>query len=191
VSSENFFIENHPDRLRWNKRYQEEFDLFDKNPSEIVMQYYKIANIGKALDIACGLGRNSIFLAEKGFIVDAVDISDIALKNIKHQNIKTYQADLSDYKIEKESYDLIININFVERRLFPHIKDGLKKDGVLIFETFLEGSPQTSNKPYLLKKNELLHSFLSLQIIFYQEKEVITHKNEKAYKASLVAVKRC
>jgi hypothetical protein len=60
----------------------------------------------------------------------------------------------------------------------------------LIFETFLEGSP-LKNSDFLLRKNELLHSFLSLEIVYYQEKEVITCKNGKAYKAYLVAIKRC
>jgi len=116
----------------------------------------------------------------------------VAIEKLKtlHPNINPIHQDLKIYRPEKDRYDLIININFLERILFPYIKEALKKNGVLIFETFLEGSP-SKNTDFLLRKNELLHSFLSLEIVFYQEKEVITCKNEKACKAYLVAIKRC
>ncbi len=179
------------DRERWNKKYSEGF-LGETKPSEILLNYYHITKVGKALDLAAGFGRNSLFLAEKGFLVDAIDISDIAIEKLKklHKNISPIQTDLKTYRPQADSYNLIVNINFLERNLFPYIKEALKKDGVLIFETFLEGSP-SKNKDFLLRKNELLHSFISFEIIFYQEKEVITCKDEKAFKASLVAIKRC
>lgn len=179
------------DKERWNKKYSEGF-LGEKKVSDILLNYYHIAKIGKALDLAAGLGRNSLFLAEKGFLVDAVDISDVAIEKLKklHENINPIQADLKTYRSQTNNYDLIVNINFLERSLFPYIKEALKKDGVLIFETFLEGSP-SKNKDFLLRKNELLHSFISFEILFYQEKEVITCKDEKAFKAYLVAIKRC
>ncbi len=75
--------------------------------------------------------------------------------------------------------------------LFLYIKEALKKDGVLIFETFLEGSVAKTSRDFLLRKNELLHSFLSLHIVYYQEKQVINCKNEVSYKAQLVAIKKC
>ncbi len=179
------------DRERWNKKYNEGF-LGEKKPSDLLLHYYHLAKVGKALDLAAGLGRNSLFLAEKGFLVDAVDISDHAIEKLKtlHENINPIHADLKTFRPQPDSYDLIVNINFLERNLFPYIKESLKKDGVLIFETFLEGSP-SKNKDFLLRKNELLHSFILLEIIFYQEKEVVTCKNEKAFKAYLVAIKRC
>jgi len=179
------------DRERWNQKYLSGFSA-EKEPSEIVKNFYHLAKVGRVLDIAAGLGRNSLFLAEKGFTVDAVDVSDVAIEKLKtlHPNINPIHQDLKIYRPEKDKYDLIININFLERILFPYIKEALKKDGVLIFETFLEGSP-SKNSDFLLRKNELLHSFLSLEIVYYQEKEVITCKNEKACKAYLVATKRC
>ena len=179
------------DRERWNKKYLNGFAA-EKDPSEVVKKFYHLAKVGRSLDIAAGLGRNSLFLAERNFIVDAVDISDVAIERLKtlHPNINPINEDLKIYRPEKNKYDLIININFLERSLFPYIKEALKKDGVLIFETFLEGSP-SKNNDFLLRKNELLHSFLSLEIVYYEESEVISCKNEKAFKASLVAIKKC
>jgi SAM-dependent methyltransferase len=183
---------NQQDRERWNNKYLQGFES-DKNPSNLLVDFVHLANKGKALDIAAGLGRNSLFLAESGFFVDAVDISDVAIEKLKtlHQNINPIHADLKIYRPSENTYDLIINFNFLERSLFPYIKEALKKDGVLIFETFLEGSVAKTSRDFLLRKNELLHSFLSLHIVYYQEKQVINCKNEVSYKAQLVAIKKC
>ncbi|MEJ5173199.1 MAG: methyltransferase domain-containing protein [Hydrogenothermaceae bacterium] len=180
------------DRDRWNKKYSEGF-IAEKDPSEIVVKYYNLSKVGNALDIAAGLGRNSLFLAERGFNVDAIDISDFAIEKLKslHPNINPIHADLKSYRPETERYELIININFLERTLFPYIIEALKPEGVVIFETFLEGSPSRSNRDFLLRQNELLYAFLKLNIIYYEEKDVYTCKGEQARKAYLVAQKRC
>ncbi len=184
------------DRERWNKKYSEgKFPL--EKPSELLVKYIDLAPKGRALDIAAGLGRNSLFLAEKGFKVDAIDYSDIAVQKLKslHPNINPVQADLDTYRIEENQYDLIINFNYLNRRLFPQIIYGLKPDGLLIFQTFLdgeeEGLAQPSNPDFLLKKNELLHSFLRLRVLFYKEEKVTKCDGSTSYQASLVAKKEC
>ena len=182
------------DREKWNKKYTSG-EPHPEEPSEILKQFYTLAKKGKALDIAAGLGRNSIFLAEQGFKVDAVDISDVAiehLKKLKNPNIKPILADLDYYTIPENEYDLIVNINFLNRRLFPQIKEGLKEGGVLIFETFLlDKNTHIKNKDYLLRKNELLQSFIDMRVVFYQERKTTKITSEKASVASLVAVKEC
>jgi len=168
------------DRIKWNQKYKNIKDNF--KPSLIIKRYFNLAKGRVALDIACGLGRNSIFLASKGFLVDAVDISDIALKKLKgYKNINTIEADLDSYEIKKDFYDLIICVNFLNRELFKQIKNGLKKDGLLIYETFIEDHKNSMNKKYLLKSNELLKSFLDLNIIYYEEKRVSDNKDLKAF----------
>ena len=83
-----------PDRIKWNKRYSE------KDPGQriprIVRAYIDRAPAGRALDIACGTGAVSLFLAERGYTVDAVDISDVALAAFadRHPAIRGICADL-------------------------------------------------------------------------------------------------
>ena len=181
------------DKERWNKRYQEK--PFRDYVEPIVQKYAKLAKIGKALDIACGQGRNAKFLAELGFEVDGVDLSDYALSQIEaHSKIHTIEADLDGYVLEKNRYDLIININYLNRNFFHQIKEALKVGGVVIFETFIIAhgdfdNPQ--NPEYLLRKNELLHAFLSLDILYYEERDDINLRGEKTRVASLVARKGC
>lgn len=181
------------DESKWDKRYREGSHLIV--PVEIVERYCGLAKAGgRALDIAAGTGRHSVLLAEKGFQVDAVDISSVGLDTIRKRNpgINTLHADLDSFQIKENHYDLILNINFLQRRLFPYIKQGLKKDGILIFQTFMDprlvGAPLEKRKQdQYLNPNELLHAFISLQVLFYQEKEVPFSNKETLMAATLIA----
>lgn len=180
------------DKHRWNKRHVEK--PMRKSVEPLVEKYIDNAKVGNALDIACGIGRNTHFLAEKGFVVDAVDISDYALSQVRNMaTINKIETDLDTYNLEINKYDLIVNINYLSRRLFPQIKEALKSGGVLIFETFIIAHgdfQQPSNPEFLLRKNELLHAFIGLDIIYYEEKDDINLRGEKTRVASLVAKKR-
>jgi len=180
------------DKKRWNERYLD-------NPmhtivSPLVEKYISHANVGQALDVACGTGRNTHFLADLGYCVDAVDISDYALSKVKKSaTINKIDADLDKYNLTPNKYDLIVNINFLNRRLVSQMKEALHVGGVVIFETFIvaHGDFQmpTTNLDYLLRKNELLHSFIGLDIIYYEEKIDTNLKGERIKTASIVAKK--
>ncbi|PID40686.1 MAG: tellurium resistance protein TehB [Proteobacteria bacterium] len=172
------------DRTKWDAKYLR--DLGNPEPSSVLENYWSRAPVGKALDLACGNGRNSVFLAEKGFLVDAVDISTVATDHLsgRHPNINAICADLDTWHITPERYELIVNIRFLNRHLFPMIQAGLKPGGVLIFEAFLDGQ----KKEFCLKENELLHAFSAFRVICYEEK--ITNDTERPAKmASFVARK--
>lgn len=169
------------DQKKWNFRYQE--SIGNLNPSEILQRYISLAPEGKALDIACGNGRNSKFLAQKGFQVDAVDISNIALDRLQDKSINVICHDLDTWKIPQNRYQLIINIRFLDRGLFSMIKNGLKSGGVLIFQSFID-----EKKEFCLKPNELLQAFSSLRIVYYEEKE--NHPTDKFNRSVyMVAIK--
>lgn len=180
------------DKERWNKRYLE-FPMPD-NVSSILEKYIDEVNVGQAVDIACGTGRNTHYLADKGFLVDAVDISDYALGKVKKSSVITkVETDLDKYNITPKKYDLIVNTNYLNRRLVSQMKDALKEGGVVIFETFIvahgDYKHDTMNLDYLLRKNELLHSFIGLDILYYEERDDVNLRGEKVRIASLVAKK--
>lgn len=180
------------DRLKWNEKYQSQ--SYPVEPAAIVKEYAKLARGRMALDIAAGNGRNSVFLAQQGFRVDAVDISDAGLNLFaaKHPNLNPICADLDDFDIPPKRYDLIINIKYLNRRLFPYIYEGLAPGGILIFQTLLDSPHPDSDPPvcrdYLLRENELLHAFLALRILRYKESEE-KKKGEAVYLASLVGIR--
>jgi len=180
------------DKERWNIRHVEK--PMKHTVSPIVENYVKHSKVGNALDLACGTGRNTHFLEDLGFSVDAVDLSDYALSQISDsKNIKKIEVDLDSYNLKKNSYDLIVNTNYLNRRLMAQMIDALKDGGLIIFETFIEAHEKpeqgSMNPDYLLEKNELLKAFIDLDIIFYEEKDGINMRGEKNKTASLVAKK--
>ena len=181
------------DKERWNKKYLE-YPMPD-HVTPILKKYLGYASSGHALDIACGTGRNTHFLAENGFTVDAVDISDYALSKVKNNSlINKIEVDLDNYNITPNKYDLILNTNFLNRRLVSQMKDGLKSGGMIVFETFIlahgDFKHETMNLDYLLRKNELLHTFIGMDVIYYEERVEVNLRGEKVKLASLVAKKR-
>lgn len=180
------------DRERWNIKHQTM--PMPTNPSKIIEKYISYANVGQALDIACGTGRNTLFITKRGFVVDAVDVSDYALSQIPSSpSIHTIHTDLEAFDFHPNKYDLICNINFLDRRIFPKIKDSLAPKGILIFETFIiahgEQYCQPGNIDYVLRQNELLHAFIGLDIVYYEEHDDINLRGEKVKIASIVCQK--
>lgn len=162
------------DALKWNHKHKE--NPIPSEPLQLLKHYIPQATLSaKALDIACGMGRNSRFMRDCGFCVESVDISDFAIASLQNEsNIKAFCADLDTFKIPPNRYDLICNSYFLQRHLFPSMRKGLRKGGVLVFETFVRSEIESHNafasdSAHLLHKNELLHAFLDLEILFYEE----------------------
>lgn len=181
------------DRVKWNRKFNQE--QYPIEPSDIVSKFVGIASCGIALDIAAGNGRNATFLAENGFKVDALDISDVGLTRFggHHEMIRVACVDFDHYDLRPNRYSLIVNIRYLNRHLIPQIVAALIPGGVLIFETYLkrpEFIPQRRFcSDHLLEVNELLRAFLNLEIIYYRE--TITASGDAPYPvASLVAINR-
>lgn len=183
------------DRSHWDKLYNKPAYIFGKEPASFLRDHMHLLPIGRALDIAMGEGRNAVFLAKKGFQVDGVDISEVALKKARrlakehHVSINTISADLNHYSIKPDYYELILNINYLQRSLIPQIKKGLKRGGAVVFETFTMDQLKNTNGPrlpkdYLLNKGELLEYFKDFKILVFRE----TNNGTEAL-ASLIAKK--
>jgi tellurite methyltransferase len=152
---------------------------------------------GRALDIACGRGRNSLFLAERGFDVVAMDISPVALAEGRKQagekslSISWQQADLEEIELSAAAYDLIVNFNYLQRSLIPRIKTSLKPGAHFIFETYLidqQAIGHPKNPAYLLGHNELLELFSGVRMLYYREGK-FTEGDQEAYRAGLFGQK--
>lgn len=168
---------SHQDKIKWDKKYQENFSLFEnREASDNLIKNIDKVSGKKALDVACGTGRNSIFLAKNGFEIDALDISHIALDTLKSrdfQNISCRLVDLDNCEIVENYYDLIVMTNFLDRNIIPKLKNALKAKGILFIETYMEDemNEKTSSNPnFLLKKGELKTFFNDkFEILEYDE----------------------
>lgn len=152
---------------------------------------------GLALDMATGNGRNALFLAERGFTVIGIDVSSIALEEARRRAAEKFlqitwrRADLEQMQLPHEAYDLIVNFNYLQRSLIPHIKKSLKVGGHVIFETFLidqQAIGHPKNPAYLLQHNELLDHFRDLRVLCYREGKS-TQGGQPAFRAGILAQK--
>lgn len=163
------------DKERWEEKYK---SGWRSSLHKTLLDFYSLAQVGRALELACGTGENAIFLASKGFIVDAIDISCIAIEIARQEakarglNINFVCADLDHYELLEDSYHLVINFYYLNRDLCPKVVKALKVGGVLIFETYNQKHTLVKkdfNPEYLLKDGELLELFRDLEVIYYKE----------------------
>lgn len=117
---------------------------------------------GDVLDLACGAGRHSRYLAALGHPVEAVDKDEALLAALTGvANIVTRRADLEGgpWPYFGRHFDGIVVANFLWRPLMPSLMASLAEGGVLIYETFMSGNERfgsPSSPEYLLRAGELL-----------------------------------
>jgi 2-polyprenyl-3-methyl-5-hydroxy-6-metoxy-1,4-benzoquinol methylase len=185
------------DRIRWDQQYliSSEADQPSAFLREIIESEAWQVGHGTALDIACGKGRNALYLAQRGFTVTALDISMVALEEARRRarrqelQIDWQQSDLETNGLVAGDFDLIINFNYLQRSLLAPIRQAVKPGGHVIFETYLVdqaaiGHPKNPN--YLLRHNELLASFEGFRVLFYREGK-FSDGNAAAFRAAIFA----
>ena len=166
------------DKARWNKKYDTEKYIAGRDPIPFLQIHTDLLPKGKALDLAIGEGRNGVYLATQGFQVTGVDISEVGLKKAqalaaeKGVTLATIVADLEQYDIPPNTFDVIICAYYLQRDLFPKIAAALKPGGVAVLETYTVDNLQyrpNFNRAYLLEPNELLTMLPGLRVLRYQE----------------------
>jgi len=148
-------------------------------PARFLEENLDLLPRGRVLDVAMGSGRNAVYLARQGFEVEGVDISPEAVREALELarrygvNIKAETADLEkSYPIREAYYDLIICFNYLQRSLMPAIRAGVRKGGMVVYETFTIDQPRFGrphNPDFLLKYNELLDTFRDFRVLLYRE----------------------
>lgn len=168
---------------KWNQKYKDR--LLSNNPpatNRRLLDLSAYLNGRSAIDFASGLGGNSIYLAELGYDVTAIDISDVAISYLREQAavrnlpISAKLADLTKESTDltNNQYDLAVMTYYLDRSLLPYIKQTINTDGYLFFETYYENGTnknQHISSRYKLESNELLKEFGDWKILFFEENE--------------------
>lgn len=163
-----------PDQDYWNKVFREGNVKFKRLPSPLLIQAIEGRKPGDALDLGMGEGRNSIFLAQKGWQVTGVDFSDVAVAQARQQatklglQLRAFVQNLDTFDFGRERWDLIA-LFYMHGWLHTSATDppkrlvqALRPGGLLVIESY--GGGQTG-----FQTNELLRLFDQLQVVYYQD----------------------
>lgn len=160
----------------WEERYRSGEQVFE-TPAPLVVKVAEGLKPGAALDLACGAGRNAIYLADCGWKVTAVDGSQTAIGILRDRasqhgvEIDTRVADLErgEVVIEPDAYELICDCYYLQRDLFPSMKAGVRPGGILISIVHLADPEQKQGTPRGAYPGELRGFFAGWEILHYYE----------------------
>ena len=129
-----------------------------------------------ALDLACGLGGNALFLARLGYDTHAWDVSSVAQTRLQSAAeeqglaIQTECRDVVASPPEVSSFDVVVVSRFLDRSIIGDLIASLKPKGLVFYQTFTDQARSGPTNPdYLLKENELLQLFAPLRIRAFED----------------------
>jgi tellurite methyltransferase len=167
----------------WNEHYANPANL-DFSPAPLLVQVAELVPPGRALDLACGYGRNSLYLASLGWQVTAVDSSSVAIGILRARSseIDCRIADLEagEFRIAEGAFDLICDFFYLQRDLFPQIREGVRPGGVFSSAIHLADGNPARNPAYVLQPGELRSEFAGWKISFYSESPEPGHSRRTA-----------
>jgi len=184
----------------WDERYGAEERLWIPDPDPALMQVVDSLAPGRALDLACGEGRNALALARRGFRVTAVDFSAVALGRLETfarelgLDVSTVRADLRTFLIDPPSAELVVLANFHPPRperiaIYSGLGAALVPGGTLFIIGHHRDSLGISGPPdpeRLLDEEEIEEAFRGWHLVRLERVVEITDSGQEA--PSLVAV---
>jgi len=186
---------------KWNKRYAAGAYAGREHPTRLLEDWLPRLGRGRALDVACGAGRNACFLATHGFTTDAVDISEIALARAadtarrRGLQIDWVQADLEARPLpfEDRVYDLIIVVRYVNTALYSALTRLLAPGGFLLAEQHLRTESDVvgpRNPDFRLAPGALRKLVSGLHIVFEHEGLIEDPDGRRAALTQIIAERR-
>lgn len=185
------------DRARWETRYASRADDLPAAPSRFLGEHGHLLPTGRALEVACGDGRNTLWLARQGYVVDAIDIAAAGLARLarvarrERLPVCPVLADLTAPPLVQGAYAVVLNIRFLQRSLFDVLRRCVRPGGVIVFETFLREQARTGhprNPAFLLEPGELRARFADFTAIV-DEEGLFDTESGPAYLARLIALR--
>lgn len=182
------------DREKWQQRYAE--DTYRKNnPVTLVHDWLPRIKPGRALDVACGAGRNAIAAAASGFRVDAIDISSNGLELARQDAearglvVNWIEHDLDQPYDFARDYDLIMVMWFVDLPLIARLCDCLAPGGYLVCEEHLQTDADVigpGNPGFRVAPGTLRDAAAGLEILHYREAVETAEDEDLVASAQLV-----
>jgi len=178
----------------WDERYrsgERAAEDIDAAPTPLLVETSKRLTPGRALDLACGSGRNALWLAEQSWSVTAVDGSPTAIEILRSRassrgvTVSRKVADLEkfEYQIEPASWNLIAICYYLQRDLFAPAKQGVVPGGILISIVHIT-EPGEEPTAHRLRPGELERYFQGWEILHCREGK----PNDAAHQRSVAEI---
>jgi SAM-dependent methyltransferase len=155
----------------WDARYRTG-NYPQGGPTPLLTTVAERLEPGRALDLACGAGRNATWLAERGWRVTAVDASEAAIEILRRRapEVDARVADLErrEFAVEEGAWDLIAVCYYLQRDLFAAVKQGLAPGGVAVVIVHLV-EPGHEESRFSVQPGELPAYFDGLDIVHQYE----------------------
>jgi SAM-dependent methyltransferase len=189
------------ERDKWDTRYRDGAYAERTHPSALLAEWLPRIRRGRAFDVACGAGRNALFLAANGFTVCAIDISSVALERGRRAakerglDIEWREADLDEdleRVLPRGPFELIVWSRYVHRTLMPHLVARLATGGMLVCEQHLASDAPVAgptSRDFRLAPGELERSAEGLEVLQAYEGPVVDPDGRSVALAQLVASK--
>jgi SAM-dependent methyltransferase len=124
----------------WEERYRSGNTGAEEHPTSLVVETSGKLRPGRAIDLACGSGRNALYLSQNGWNVTAVDGSETAIDLLRRRSaargvaVNAVVADLTAESFEMPSgeFDLIVIAYYLQRDLFPQVKEAVRPGGLVL-----------------------------------------------------------
>lgn len=180
----------------WNNRYRSherpDEDL-GTEPTSLVVKFATGLTPGKALDLACGAGRNALWFAEHGWEVTAVDGARAAIEILQSRaaqrglKVNPVLADLEkgEFDIEPSHWDLVAMCYYLQRNLYEPAKRGVRPGGIFISIVHIT-EPGEAAGPHRLLPGQLEKYFTGWEILHRHEGKASESAHHRAV-AEIVA----
>lgn len=170
----------------WNNRYREDGFAYGETPNDFLNENFEYFNPkGQILCIAEGEGRNARFLAEQGFVVSAVDFSEVGMNklkqisDLKNLGVTTYVADLNGFDFGITKWDAVVSIfahlpQEQRKNIHSKIIMSLKPGGIFLLEAYRDGQQNLDtggpkDLDLLMSIDKLKSEIIGLELIFFKE----------------------
>jgi len=170
----------HDDAARWDDRYRSASSPDPLAPEPLDTRTDLLGLLpatGVAIDIACGIGRQSLWLAQRGLDVVALDVSPIAIEALRTaaaeaglaERIEARPVDLDGgLPTDPQTADVILCQRFRQPSIYPQVAERLRTGGIAIITVLSEVGAESPG-PFHAPSGELATEFAGFDVLYAHE----------------------
>jgi SAM-dependent methyltransferase len=186
---------------RWDEKFARGEELHDLAPSPPLPAAIEGIAPGLALDLASGAGRHALFLAERGWRVDAIDGSRVGVERMMREaarrNVtgriaaRTLDLETAAFSLEPDAYDLICDFYFLHRPLFEQIRQAVRPGGLFVAAIHVaDAAGHAAPHAFLLAPGELKGLVASWGWDVIHDREGLSHELDHHHATAEIVARR-